>query len=668
MKKCIAVIIFLAMGIIAYSNIYNNELVFDDVEIISHNEVIKDISNIRKILTTNYWHEQANAGLYRPLVYLSFALDYALWQDNHVGYHFFNILFHLLTCALIFVILKFFIKDNTAVLLSTIIFAVHPVHSEAVTGIVGRAEVFSAFFFCMGWILFLKSFCSPKKQLIFYAGSLLAYFLSLASKENSIVLPLVLFISGLYLNKQKVLEKKWMIRVFLYAMVFVVYFVIRVSVLGTIGPAGTEQFFYGKNLSVVFFSMIRAFAWYFKLLFVPTNLVCSYRHWELSHTLFDVRVIVSLIPVIGFVVCSLLFFKSRKTYRFFLLFILVTLLPVSNIIKFGDLMAERFLYLPSIGFCGFFVILFNGLLKNIKILNHRKKYIFFWLIVINLFLIALTVRNAQWRDGIIFWKTTIKDMPGSYSAYYNLGSVYYEKGAKNKAFYCMKKSLEINPYVYQTKKMCGILLYETGKNKKAVPYLKNLIAERPDDQDLYENLALSYLAQADYQNALSACREGLDKSAKKNNIFYTAVRIYLNLNKPDEALKIALNAVDYDSKDAKAYTKTGICYMKLGKVDEAVHFFQTAISLDKKNLEAIDNLAEIYFKQQNYKRAVQLWEKAIKLYPSRDYFWYYIGLALEKQNNAQAALTAYKKVQLTLAYKDRADRKIKSINNKINNR
>ena len=661
MKKLIAIFIFLTIGLIAYSNIYNNELVFDDVEIITNNQVIKDISNLGSILTSNYWHEQANAGLYRPLVYLSFAIDYFFWGNNNVGYHFFNIIFHLLTCLLFFYILKFFIEDELAVLLAVIVFAVHPVHSEAVTGVVGRAEVFSTFFFCAGWLLFLKFFTSKKRQVYLYALSLAAYFLALASKENSVVLPAVLFISGLYLDKSESLKKNWIVKVFSYGFVFIVYFLIRYSVLGAIGPAGTEQFFYNKNFFTVFFTMCRVFAWYFKLFFIPVDLVCSYRHWELSYSLLDLKVIISLFVVITWITVSLLFFRSRKKYQFFLLFILITLLPVSNIVKFGDLMAERFLYLPSIGFCAFFAVLLNNLLGEIKLGNKRKVSFLVWLFVINCFLISLLARNAQWRDGVVFWKTTIKDMPDSYSAYYNLGAVYYEKGFKSKALYCIRKSLKINPTAYPAKKLYGLLMYDLGQYKEAVFRLKNLINEKPGDQDLYEKLALSYLSLSDYKNAVLVCADGLINADKKNIVYYAQVRIYLNQNQPEKALETALKSVSYDSDDSKAYTKAGICYLKLDNYPEAIRFFKKAIFLDEKNIEAIDNLANIFFKQKNYTQAVLLWEKAINFYPSKDYFWYYIGLALEKQNNIRAALTAYQKVRKTESYRQRAVRRINLI-------
>jgi len=661
MKKLIAIFIFLAIGFIAYSNIYNNELVFDDVEIISNNLVIKDISNLKLILTSNYWHEQANAGLYRPLVYLSFAIDYFFWGDNCVGYHFFNIIFHLMTCVMFFFILKFFIKNELPVLVAVIVYAVHPVHCEAVTGVVGRAEVFSTFFFCVGWLLFLKFFKSGKEKLHLYAGSLTVYFFALASKENSVVLPAVLFISGLYLDKSKILKRNWIIKIFSYGFVFLAYFLIRFSVLGTIGPAGTEQFFYNKSFMTVFCTMCRAFAWYFKLFFIPTGLICSYRHWALSHSLLDLRVVISLFIIISWVASSLLFFRSRRKHQFFLLFILITLLPVSNIIKFGDLMAERFLYLPSIGFCAFFVLLMDNLLEKLIFFEKSKRRVLFWLLVINLFLISLLARNNQWRDGIIFWQTTIRDMPNSYSAYYNLGAVYYEKGLKRKALYCVSKSLKINPNAYPTRKLYGMLLYETSQYEDAVFRLKNLIKEKPEDQDLYEKLALTYLSLSDYKNALLVCADGIVNAAKKNIVFYAAVRIYLNQNKPNESLEVALNAVSYDPSDSKAYTKAGICYLKLDNYTEATRYFKKAILLDDKNIEAIDNLADIYFKQKNYAQAVVLWEKIINFYPSRDYFWYYVGLAHEKQNNIQGALRAYQRVRRTESYKLRAARRIKLI-------
>lgn len=658
MKKFIPLILIVFLGILSYSNIFKNEFVFDDTEIIVNNQSIHDISNIKFVLTTNYWHEQANAGLYRPVVFLSFAVDYFFWADNPMGYHFFNILFHILVSVLLYMILKFFFKNRRIALLASLFFSAHPIHTEAVTGIVGRAEVFATFWFCLSWFLFIKMYKEDRKILI--VPSAISYFLALGSKENSFVLPVILILTIYFLDKKSFYEnvKKNLCYLIPYLLVFTIYMLIRWMVLGSVGPEGSEQFFYGESAGTVFYTMLTSIVWYFKLLFIPTDLLGVYRHWPLYKTLFDWNVLLSLGIVFISVVSAFLFFRQKKSWQFFCLFVLITLFPVSNVIKIGDVMAERFLYLPSVGFCAVFA-LFMAIFPGERFLADKpRKLVCFSLMIILCFSLYTLKRNREWKDSVVFWTTALKDIPQSYCGHYNLALAYAKKGAKDRALSLLEKSLISGPKDERAVKFAAQMCYDMGRYDKAIYYNNILLKVNPDNGYVYSQQALSYMRKKMYDKALHFCNIGVSCSSDKVDIFHAMTRIYLNMNDLDNALLCAGKAVECDKKNANSYIKLAGCYKQRGDLSRATENYVKALRLEPNNIEGLDNLGKVFFKRHDYVRAVKAWRKAVGLRPEDDYFWYYIGIAHEKNKNIKEAVRCWKNIKGNSAYFDKAKNRI----------
>ncbi len=659
MKRFFLLMLSLAAAGLFYSNIYNNEFIFDDHDIIVNNKAIRDITDLRTVLTTNYWHEQANAGLYRPMIFLLYAVDYAFWGTNPTGYHITNVVFHLLTCILLFGIVSYFSKDLLVQGLAVLMFAIHPVHAEAVTGVVGRAEVVGTCFFCLSWVLFLIRYCTGRGGIVSLSivGSWVAYFLALASKENMFVLPVVLFLSMLFFDR-KFYWKKTFFFLLPYAIVFIIYMTLRFSVIASIGPQGTERFFHDTAPFAIFLTMLRVFAFYWKLLLIPTDLLASYRHWQVSKSLFDWRVLLSIPIVAGWLFSAVLFFRQKKLWQFCLIFMLVALFSVSNIIPIGDIMAERFLYLPSIGFSIIFALVLLALIR------HARRYISFkwgvvYLLIVTLFFgVDLMVRNAQWRDGILFWKTTLKDIPDSYSAYTNLAFSYTDKKMYSHAIAAVNRSLALNPNAYVSQKLRARLLYDTGKYDEAMKQASTMIKTDATQYAGYDYMALSLMRAGKAEQAISICERGISVVNNKQPLYYTLIRIFLNMGDARKAYATANQAIHNSSADPQAYIRAGECSDKLADPNQAIQYYRKALALDRFNLEALDKLAMLCFKQEQYDRALHYWLRAVKKYPEKQYFWYYIGLAYEKQGAVSMAISSWNKVAQLPEFKDRVFKKI----------
>jgi len=654
-----------------FSNIYKNEFVFDDPDIILNNKAIQNICDLKSILTTNYWHDKANAGLYRPFVFITYAVDYYLWGKNPVGYHFINIIAHILVCFFVFLILRELkIKEESA-FLASVLFAVHPVHTEAVTGIVGRAEVITTMFFCISWFSFFKVYKKVDYNVEnikiidkYMIISSLSYLLALCTKENSFIFPIIVLMTIIYFESAVCLKKitKSLVLFIPYGLMFSVYMAIRWQVIGSVGPAGTEQFFHSTPVYSIFLTMLRVFAWYLKLLILPTDLVCVYRQWDISTTFFDWRVLLSMSIVIIWLWITFLFFKERKLWQFLSLFILVCLLPVSNIILIGDIMAERFLYLPSIGYCALFVIASTKFsdfsFKTISLTTYKRVLCAFFATVFILMGIGTLKRNAEWKNGIIFWKTTIKDIPYSYSAYYNLAYSFWEKGYKKKAIEVLRRSLRNKPDHAETRKFLGYIYDELGDYDQAIYQYTILLKTNPEVEDGYSNLALTYMKKGMYDKAISTCITGLSQVDRKSSIYHALIRIYINRNDIAKAISAAQDLIAYDPKEIRGYIKLGDCYDALKQFDRSREYYYEALSLDNKNLETLDKIASLFFRQHDYHKALKFWERANKLYPAEEYIWYYKGLCYENLGNIEKAVQSWQMVLNSGSYGHKAADKI----------
>src|SRR5437868_432836 len=146
-------VLIAALAVLPYVNALRNEFVLDDIAIVVENPLIRDVSNIGQIFTTNYWRTGGvdgsiiDSGLYRPLTVFSYAVDYSLWKLNPAGYHLVNVALHAITSVLVFFLALDVLASPMAATVAAAIFAVHPIHTEAVTSIVGRAELLAALFF-----------------------------------------------------------------------------------------------------------------------------------------------------------------------------------------------------------------------------------------------------------------------------------------------------------------------------------------------------------------------------------------------------------------------------------------------------------------------------------------------------------------------------------------
>ena len=427
---------------VAYSNSFQAALVFDNAAVIGEDPRIREATpqNVESILTGRYWYgdnaSAATAGLYRPFTTFSYLVNFALLGNGSrpSGYHGVNLALHEMNVALVYALGVLIFGESAPALALAALWGLHPLLTESVTNIVGRADLLAAFGVLAGLSCYLRGASAKgRRRVAWLAGLAAAQAVGLFSKENAAVLPGIMLLYDLTWSERAT----WRRRVPAYAAValpFAAFFYLR-SGLQThmlIGlaenPLVTASFWTARFTAV---KVVGMFLWLFLW---PVRLSADYSYnaiplfgWRASNW-EDAKALIALAVCLGAALLAvLLAVRWRRTGRpllFFLIFFFVALSPTSNlIVLIGSIMAERFLYLPSVGLAGCVVAAVHALGAR-RSVKRPAEAVVAW-VALGLACLALAARtyarNFDWQDDRTLWSSAVKVCPGSAKAHNNLG-------------------------------------------------------------------------------------------------------------------------------------------------------------------------------------------------------------------------------------------------------
>jgi len=380
---------------IAYSNSFNSAFHFDDFSSIITYPYIKSVHNIPYFF---YYKGAPLTG--RPVTTTTFAVNYWIGGLRPSSYHHVNFFIHLANIILVYILLLFTLKDRVGgymeiSLVASLIFAVHPIQTQAVTYIVQRAEILSAFFCLLSLILFIKartqntpSLTLPPRgggvgggddselrtrkrrasRYTLYALSLVSAILAMGSKEIAVTLPVIILLYDFFFIADgdiKALSKRWVIHVlFFLALVSLAYFMGAAQFRGfittnAVKPPPTSSVYVDTSSISRYEYLLTQFRviWtYIRLLILPVNQNVDY-NYPLSHGLLTpITTLFGGIGIIVFLTSAVLFFKRMRSVSFFIVWFFLMLAPTSSVAVLPDVIFEHRLYLASAGFFVIFTI------------------------------------------------------------------------------------------------------------------------------------------------------------------------------------------------------------------------------------------------------------------------------------------------------------------------
>lgn len=442
-RDLILLVVSVSLAVAVYVNSLNGEFIYDDIPYVKTNP---QVTGEKSVFAHSSPPDKPHLGLYRPLVMLSYRLNWLQDGFSPSLFHGTNMLLHAMVTACLFLLVRILSRSSLAAFLGALFFAVHPVHVEAVAWIVGRAEILAAFF-CLLFALFHLG-AAKRRWMVVPAA--LSYLAACLCKENSLAFPALLLLLDLFRGEgRKRGAGQWVAIYGTYAVVLAAVILLRFQVLSRFGPEIWTTPYRDTSLLERIPVALSITAESLRLMVFPTGMRIFYHASEMTDVTF-----VRSIFLFAYAVLVVLLLATRSPTLFWVLFVPVSLATVMNIVPIGAAFAERFLYLPSAGACaaaGLGLAALASWEQRSRMTQH-----FLWIpLVAVIALGSMTwVRNPVFHDSVALWEDAVRKAPEYPYPHYNLGKSYYDRPEyrdyqspdRPGALEELRRSLELNPH------------------------------------------------------------------------------------------------------------------------------------------------------------------------------------------------------------------------------
>lgn len=586
-------VIFL-LAFFFYCNTLNNSYALDDVLAITANKYVQmgvkgipDIISHAEFAGATSNKSSETLGRYRPLSILFYALEWQAFGNSPTAFHFFNVLWYAVLCVVIFRFLKYAVFKNNVLMAFciSVLFAIHPVHTEVVANIKSRDEIFSLLFLLLSLGSLLRYTYSSKK--IWLILSLVAFALAAFSKDYALLFALGIpaFLFSFTPLKIKEIFK---LSVFFW-VVLIFYAFVRVSISSAMGSGELvesvifpyENYAFTAKAAIIMMSLWK----YLLLLFYPHALTYDY-----SYDVFQFATIAHPIVIVSIVIhFSLLIFGCYRLIKkqgdgIFLLLYLSSLIIISwMLLDYGYVLAERFLFSPSFYFLTAFGLIID---RQVPSRFFSQKIILPLLcVVVGLSFFQVFERNKVWKNNSTLYFEDVK---------------VSSKSVRAQAFCGMTLVAETDTMSDSINKNEAL--------KQAVDYFNNSYKIFPGLHSFYHNWGLAYFRLGKMDSAQWAWSQLkiLKPNSKLIAIEDKAINDYYlrfysdryNQAKQENDLKKMLDnyslAINHINKGPQEWLNLGKLYKLNGMPDSAIFSWKQCLLLDSTNKEAKGFLDDLH--------------------------------------------------------------------------
>ena len=453
-RNALALVLLASLALVAYANSFQAGFPFDNRFLILQDPRLRAASaeNIGLIFSQNYWGRIWQGGIYRPLTTLSYLFNYAILGNSFhpFGYHVVNYLLHAMNAYLVYLVALVLLSNFRQALFMAALWALHPVCTESVTNIIGRADELAALSVLGSLLLYIRSTASKGRRKVAYLlGMMLLTAAGVFSKESAVTIAgLVVLYDFTYRYRSSSPGQDHLIRdlaanawrffregsAALIPPLLVMWYV-RYAVFAKSNAAifpFLENPLVGAGFATARMTAVKVLGKYLWLLVWPLKLSSDYSYNQIPlvdsrlATWEDWKALVALAAVVGILFVAGACYRHHKTVFFLIGFSVLTILPTANLfILIGTIMAERFLYLPAMGFAGCLVLAVYAVCGRWAMRPWAAPAA---LCVIGAaFGVRTILRNPDWKDDETLWSKAIEVCPNSYKSHYNLAHSWFEK-------------------------------------------------------------------------------------------------------------------------------------------------------------------------------------------------------------------------------------------------
>ncbi len=499
------------LALMPYANALRAGFTFDDHPQILENAAVTQGVDLLAILTSTL--EPGN--LYRPFTVWTFALDQQLTPAAPTIFHAVNVALHAVVTVLVFALARRLFRSDTVAATAAALFAVHPIHTEAVTSLVGRAELLAAAFGLLAVLTAMPAVDeSGAWRVLRQAVSLVSFGVAVLSKESALTLLPIIFLFRITCDGtpwgrallRELRSADWIP----YALCAGVFLWLRFSVVGAVTPPvpvtplNNILAFVPWDVRVP--SAIAILFDYFGLLTFPLVLSTDYSYDQvpLIHSWLDMRFLggVALIGAAAVVMGR----HRHPGVRFAAAFPVAAMAVTANVLfPIGTIKAERLLYLPSVGWVLLVAYGFERLRHTVR---YRAPATIGVAIIIAAFALRTWERNRDWQDDLDVYSSAVRTAPHSGKAWFNLGAFSQRRGLHDAAIAHFQRALAIYPSP-EVAYGLGYSLEKTGRLDDAVRWYEMALAAAPGFTRADLKLCRLLLDHRRFDEAERACRHGL---------------------------------------------------------------------------------------------------------------------------------------------------------------
>ena len=475
-----------------YFNALFGDFVYDDKYQIVDNPWIRDIRNISIIFSRSVWSflpGLSTTNYYRPLMHIVYMLNYHLFGLKPWGFHLVNILFHCGVSVLVFIVIKRLLTEHrdsvspaylSPPFIAAMLFASHPIHTEAVTWIAGLPDVAFSFFYLLSFYLYILFRDGVKRG---HLLSILSFSVATLFKEPALSLPIMLIAYDYLLKKSDETILADIKRYIPYVVVSGVYLLVRHYTLSSFAPieSYTDLSTYQLIINVfpLFTDYLTSLLWPFDLNF-----------WHAFHpvsSLFEAKGMISVVVAVFFLIVVVAAYRKNRIIFLGLFLSVVPLLPTFYLRAIsGKPFAERYLYLPSAGYV-FLLAVFLSWAKA-KLPRAAKNITIVFMVVVGLYSVGTINRNNVWHDNFNLWSDTVKKSPDSATPHNNLGLAYAHQGQLDKAIAEFQTASRVNPDYADAHNNLGLAYAHQGQLGRAIAEFQTVLRLNPDDYGARQRL------------------------------------------------------------------------------------------------------------------------------------------------------------------------------------
>ena len=568
-----AALLVLLVSVGAYANSIGNGFAYDDQPIVVRNPAVAS-PTLERIVAAPYWPEaREGGGLYRPVVVAAFALQWWAFDGSPVGFHAVNVMAHAAASVLLLLLLAAFVPAAAA-FIGAALFAVHPVHVEAVANVVGQAEIYAAAaVFLASWLYVVGKDWEGVRR----AARLLAipalYALGLGAKEIAVTLPALLLALEIVRTQRATLRRELVRELPLHlasAAVLACYLILRTSAVGTMTgemPAPALRELSGGERVL---TALTAWPEYVRLLLFPLDLSADYSPAVMLPAT-EVGVDVLLGALLLGTACLLMWMLRRRAPLVSLgaAWFCITVLPVSNLlVSTGIILAERTLYLPSAGL-SLAIAGAAALWSETAEPRARAVGVGLAFAVGCMFTVRTTLRNPSWFDTYTVHNTLAVDHPESFVALRSRAGGLLRVGDLEGARLAYEAAVELAPQHYGLAVEAAEFYGNQGDFGRAEPLLVRTIQQTPDLPEAYILLAEHLIRQSRAREGHRVALAGLVNAGPDERLYALVSESYIAKRDFEGAVRARLAAVGHAPGSTRDWARLAELYEAMGRADDA---------------------------------------------------------------------------------------------------